>query len=638
MLAQFVHGAASSALAFKLFLNAALIAALLALGDTDDEESAPAVVLAAVFMTIRDLLYAALARPSVVIAADAAFPAFVFLIFSARRNRRDVIIMGAVAAVAAAASAVAAELRPGLLASSLAVVPAILTVLMLLRPTVEEGDDTPLAPRVFAAVAAFLPAATLLAIPAISPLRNSLAYPASAALLVASVAARARYFRQEILKERDFLSDAMDTLYGFVLRASESMHGGADLDRLLDYVAKTLAEQTGADGSLVLMVDDFDDVVATRALHGTFPPITALPEDLPRESAYVDAWLRDLRIPLGEGFVGEIAQSGKASFVREVAQEPRIVIDATLPAGSLIAVPLLVGDRVIGEVLAVRGAGQAPFADEDFDVASLLADFASLVVNNAFSFQDAAERTDIDREASIAADIQKAMRPKRLPELPGLAFGVYANPARGVCSDYYDVIPARKNKLVVVMGDIAGKGVSASMIMVMIRAIVHLVVNTDRDAATMLNWINRGITGKIDIDHFATLQVVIYDRGDGSCEYANAGHRPPLVWRESTGLVDAIDDQNVPIGVEKTTTYGSDRFVLGAEDILVLYTDGVVETMNKNGRQYGMRSLTTLLHKHHALEAKEIAQKVASDLEAFSEGSRQHDDQTVLVMKTKAKN
>jgi sigma-B regulation protein RsbU (phosphoserine phosphatase) len=171
--------------------------------------------------------------------------------------------------------------------------------------------------------------------------------------------------------------------------------------------------------------------------------------------------------------------------------------------------------------------------------------------------------------------------------------------------------------------------------MVMIRAILHLVTNTDKDASTILNWVNRGITGKIDIDHFATLQILIYNPLTGDCEFANAGHRHPLVWREATGLVDAIEMQSVPIGVEKNTEYASTHFKLDDGDIILLYTDGVVEMINQAGRQYGVKSLTTMLHKFHELSPKDIAAKINADVHAFGGNARQHDDQTLLAMKAK---
>jgi len=435
--------------------------------------------------------------------------------------------------------------------------------------------------------------------------------------------------------ERDEMAENIDTLYNFVLRSSDSLRAGGDLNKLMAFVAETLAEGSGADGSLVLMIDDFEDLVSAYALHGSFPPILAVPESVPRSTEAIREWLAHVKVRLGEGLIGETAQSGKAVFLRHAEQDPRVVTHPSLPAGSLIAVPFLIKDRVIGVGLVARSKGREPFDDAEFDRVSLLADFSSLVINNIFSFQDVAERSDIDIAATIAENIQKALHPKRLPKHPALSLGVFTESARGVCGDYYDVIAARNDRIYLVMGDIAGKGIPAGLIMVMVRAILHLVTNADKDAATILNWINRGITGKIDIDHFATLQIVVLDPTTGACEFANAGHRPPLVWRQGHGLVDALENQSDPIGVSRTTEYKATRFTLQNDDVLLFYTDGVVETINAKGRQYGVKSLTNMLHKHHDSGAADIVARVHDDITAFMGSARQHDDRTVLAVKAK---
>ncbi|MFA6507126.1 MAG: PP2C family protein-serine/threonine phosphatase, partial [Treponemataceae bacterium] len=227
------------------------------------------------------------------------------------------------------------------------------------------------------------------------------------------------------------------------------------------------------------------------------------------------------------------------------------------------------------------------------------------------------------------------LQPKRVLDAASATFGSFSAPARGVSSDYYDVIPVRRDRIYLVMGDVAGKGVPASLIMVMIRAILHLLVGAAKDTATILNWINRGITGKIELDHFATLQILVLDPTTGKCEYANAGHRPPIIWRKSTGIVQHIDTKSVPIGVEKSNEYTASTLTLEDGDILLMYTDGVVEAVDPAGRQYGMTGLNAILEKHNDLSSKEIANMVREDVHTFIGNARQHDDQTLLTVKVK---
>lgn len=636
--AQLLGGVNVAPALTKLLLVIASILILRTLAKNDVERVVPWFYGALGFLFLRDLLALFLPLSPVLAFSAALFPAFA-LALAAGRSRPALV--GASFAVGLALGLAGLYFAdPSGSGDRYSFVPALAGALVAALVLVFSNfGDSSFATQLdrsgrFAAllVIALPPAMGLLAG---SELVNLLGLPVAYLAFLRVVLAYTKALNDGLISERDYLSDTIETLYKFVLRASDSLRGSPDLTRLLDYVAETLHDETGADGAMILLVDDFEDSVSARSVFGSFTPISRRPEEVPRTPAGVDTWLNTLKVPLGEGLIGETAQSGKAALVRTATTDPRVDVDPLFPTSSVIAVPLLIDDRIIGVGVAVRKFGRPSFEDADFDRSSLLADFASLVINNVFSIQETTERGEINREASIAAEIQKAMQPKRIPDLQTAAFGAFSTPARGVSSDYYDVILARKNRVYLIAGDVAGKGIPASLIMVMIRAILHLLTNAEKDVATILNWINRGITGKIDLDHFATLQIIAYDPSTGICEYANAGHRPPLLWRESTGLVDALEMESVPIGVEKTTAYTSNTFTLEDGDILLLYTDGVVEAINQSGRQYGMKSLTTILHKFHELSAKEIANKVNADVRSFVGTARQYDDQTLLAMKVK---
>lgn len=637
MPAALVENILSSPLVASAFLAAATLLILGALSKNDTDGVTPWFYAAVSVFVLRDLARLTFPAFPVRIVADSIVPALAAGLAAPRARHFPAIIVGAAAGAALAAAFSVGAAFPAL-ARAVPLAAALAAVAYAAIAAADEAAGVrPLSTlgRIGAAVALVLPPLVSLVLPTAEGLRDRLVSPLASLLILNAALHYARVFETKLLNERDYLTDTIDTLYGFVLRASDTLHGGADLDRLLNYVASTLREQTHADGSLVFMIDDFEDLVVAHVVHGDVPPIMSLPEDLERESGAVNAWMRELRLPLGQGLIGETAQTGKAAMIPVAAADPRVAIDPAMPVGSVIAVPFLINDRVIGVGVVVRKEGGEVFADADFDRASLLADFASLVINDVFSLQETSEKGDIDREAGIASDIQRALQPKRVADLPNASFGYFSVPARGVNCDYFDVIQARKDRVYLVAGDVAGKGVPASLIMVMMRAILHLVVNTDKDAATILNWINRGITGKIELDHFATLQIIAYDPTTGACEYANAGHKPPLLWKESTGLVDAVEMESVPIGVEKGTEYSSIRFNLENGDVLVLYTDGVVDAINPAGKQYGMKSLTTMLHKFHELPPKEMTNKISVDVRAFIGDARQHDDQTLMAMKVK---
>jgi sigma-B regulation protein RsbU (phosphoserine phosphatase) len=469
-----------------------------------------------------------------------------------------------------------------------------------------------------------------------SPFFQSLAAPLFYALLLSLSLFFIDIAQGQLVSAVDYYEESVDSLYDLLLAAGAALKPEFSMQDVLDNVLRAVVDRTGANGGIILLADEFEDSVSVRSLHGSYPPPWKLPDGLSRTRELVAEMARHARFKLGEGLLGEVARSGKHFFAPS-PDDPRLPDNGDedwLRRGSMIAAPLIVRDRIIGAISVARTGG-ASFSERDFDRCKLLANFGSIAVANSFSFLEAAERSDIDREAAIAEEVQRTLSPKMLPELPGLSFGAFTSPARGVCSDYYDIIQTRPDRAVLVVGDVAGKGVAASLVMVMIRSILHLIINSAKDAATLLQWINRGVTGKVDLDHYATLGLIAADASTGSLDFANAGHQPLLLYRADSQSIETVEIKSVPIGVERAYAYPAKRVVLRPGDVLVMYTDGIVEAMNSQGKQYGRKNLGNAVERCHDLPAREIAARIRADLLEFSGPSHQHDDQTALVMKAK---
>lgn len=441
----------------------------------------------------------------------------------------------------------------------------------------------------------------------------------------------------ELVRAVSYYEESVDSLYELLLPASQASTGGLAMQESLDNMARVAADRTGAGGSAILLVEEFEEAITVRAVNGRFAPPFKLPDSLPKNEERVAAYLRHARFKLGEGLLGSAAGTGKPLLVADAALDSRVPRNGEedwLRILSLMVVPLVVRDRVIGVLALERSSGE-PFTENDFDRAKLLASFGSIAIANSFAFLEAAERSDIEREAAIAEGIQKSLAPAKLPPLGDFAFGALTLSARGVCSDYYDIIQTRPDRAILAVGDIAGKGVAAGIVMVMVSSILHLITNSTKDMATLMSWVNRGITGHMELDHFATLGLVAVDAASGTLEFANAAHPPLLVYRTDSDAVETVDMKSIPVGVERATTYAGKRLRLASGDVLVMYTDGLLEAMNEQGKQFGRKNLASAIQKHHDLPPKEMAEAVIGEVQDFSGHSRQHDDQTILVMKAK---
>ena len=134
-----------------------------------------------------------------------------------------------------------------------------------------------------------------------------------------------------------------------------------------------------------------------------------------------------------------------------------------LKCGSYIFVPMALNESVIGVVALARRYGSQVFTEKEFRNAQVLTDYACASIQNVYSFQEIKEHSEMTREAEISGKIQQTLIPKQLPQIPGLSLGAFTNTSEGVCGDYYDVLPSRKERVSFLMSDVAGKGMSFAL-------------------------------------------------------------------------------------------------------------------------------------------------------------------------------
>lgn len=465
-----------------------------------------------------------------------------------------------------------------------------------------------------------------------------LAVPISYGWFVAAALTSIRMQDDQMVTAVSYYESSIDSLYNLLMNTGPALKGSFTTEDVLASMNEAIVSETHADGGLIFLVDEFEDLIVCKSYVGSFPPPVNLPESLPRKANRVESFMKHVEFRLGEGVFGEVAKTGKNIYIPNVTDDPRIVVNGEeefLRLASFMAVPLMVEDKIIGVAAVARKNRDNAFTEEDFDRCKLLANFGTLAVSNFFSFLAANEKSGLEQSAGIAAEIQRSIIPKKIPQFPGLGIGAFSMPARGVSGDYFDIIQTRSDRVVCVIGDVAGKGVSAALIMVMVRSILHLITNTNKDIATVLNWVNKGITGKIDLDHYATLGIVAVNINTGEVEYSNASHQALLVYRRSSDSIETLELKSVPIGVERTTEYARKALKLADGDIVVMYTDGIVEAMNEQGKQFGRKGLSQVIVRHRDLAPKEIVNRIKGDLSSFVGSVRQHDDQTVLVLKMK---
>jgi len=437
-------------------------------------------------------------------------------------------------------------------------------------------------------------------------------------------------------KKMTFLQNNLGALFDFMKKLGTAISEKLDLSQIMNMVIESAVKSTGAHGGAILLIDSFEDILKVEAVSGVFPPPFQVPEIVKDRDSNMLNYFKSKTIKLGETILGETAKSGESIFIKNTETDQRMIFntkDDVMFISSIITIPLIVSKRILGVIAIVRRNSQELFDDNDFEHIKTFADYASLTIDFVMTYQELIEKREMERELGIAAEIQRKLLPSKLPVFKGLSLSAYTLPAKGVSGDYYDIIQLNDNKIAFVICDVAGKGVPASLVMVMIRTILRLICSSERDAMATVTWINRGISGSIEMDHFATLGFFIYDTVTREVTYSNAAHHPLIVYHNETKTIEKMDTDGLPIGIEKTAKYGQKKFTLAEGDMIMLYTDGIVEAMNSKGEQFTYESLEKIFLENTNLLPKELIDKINENIKTFVGNAGQHDDQTMLIMK-----
>ena len=433
--------------------------------------------------------------------------------------------------------------------------------------------------------------------------------------------------------------ELLDVNKGFINTMAESFNNPQGLTPLLDSYGKKILELTHADGAISLVLDDFEDILNVKSVSGSFIPPYEIPENVPHKPQRVDMNMRYMQFPLKGNIFGAVLTDKVPVMINEPAKDSRIFQNKDedfLKCGAYIFIPLFVNDRAVGVLGLSKKPENGDFTEAEFDCAKRLGEFEASAIMSTSIHNEIVERFTLAKEGEIACNIQKSIVPAKLPAIPGLSLGTIFNPAENICGDYYDVLVSRKDRISFVMADVTGKSLNSMNVMLQLRAMLRLIINTTQTAGTILSWANRGIASENNtIDHFASVALMIYDSINNKVQYASGGTNPIFLYTKESDVVKEISKIQEPVGVEKTTEYADNEISVNSGDIIITCTDGLIEALNGDGHQYGKTNLEKVVKAYHSLDGKEIANKIKTDVKKFCGSAAQHDDQSLLVIKIK---
>ena len=242
------------------------------------------------------------------------------------------------------------------------------------------------------------------------------------------------------------------------------------------------------------------------------------------------------------------------------------------------------------------------------------------------------EKERLEHELQLAADIQLSILPTNLPDFDEFSFGARILPARQVGGDLYDVFPLKDNKVGVLIGDVADKGVPSSLFMARSHALIMAEADFDLNAGEVMRAVNKHITRLQKTTQFVTVLYGILDLNTRMFSYARAGHEPPLVMH-ANGEVERIPHSSgMALGLWETITLDERTIELLPGETLLLYTDGMTDCRNPKGEPFGLERIKDVLSGLTNMNAQQVCDNMLDTLLNYQDGSKQDDDVTLVAV------
>ena len=411
-------------------------------------------------------------------------------------------------------------------------------------------------------------------------------------------------------------SERLELLY----RISQTINSSLDLTTVLDVLIDESVQATHAERGF-LMLYDADKHLAFKTARG------------------MDArTMEATELKVSRGIVERVAESGQPLLTSNAQLDERLDMRASVKLyglRSVLCVPILLHEQVLGVVYVDNRLQNGIFSQDDLELLQSLASSAGIAIENARLYQVAVETGRMQRELQVAREVQAGLIPQTTPQLRGWEFAACWKPANEVSGDFYDFIGLPDGSTALVVADVSDKGMPAAMFMALSRSIIRAVAGRSGSPAGDISEANRLIWQDAAEEMFITLFYARLDPDGTSLTYVNAGHNPPLFYSHKTGQLTPLARTGMAAGVEQDSPYGQATLNFEKGDSLVIYTDGIVDTIGKK-ENYGEERLRNTYQKFAALDAPHLVDAIEKEVSAFSVNEVPFDDITLLVIKRKA--
>jgi phosphoserine phosphatase RsbU/P len=401
-------------------------------------------------------------------------------------------------------------------------------------------------------------------------------------------------------------------IFGYAARIAQEQ----DTEALLQLNADMARDLVGADRCSIWLVDAAARQLYTTVAHG----------------------VGEIRVDFGHGLVGACVSTAQAVVANETSNDERFLsgIDATsgYVTKSVLVLPLCSdGGKVIGAFQALNKPGG--FSESDISLLGFAGSYSAAAIETQKLRKEAETARLLRRELEIAREVQMALLPQNLPDVKGFECAAYFRPATLIGGDYYDFIEFPDGTLAFTLGDVAGKGVPAAVLMASIQAALRIRLRQSTDSIGALAADLNNAIYALSTSRYSTLFCGVIDRTSLRLRYINAGQCTPLLLRTSQSgvTVERLTLGGRPVGLLPGAVYEEETVSLQRGDVLLCFSDGVSEAQNSAHEFWPESELESILRGTSGESVQQLIDRLVRAADSFVNGAQQSDDMTLVAIR-----
>ena len=444
---------------------------------------------------------------------------------------------------------------------------------------------------------------------------------------------RRSYRRIEVEEGRIF-----DFLHGL----GEALYVDTTASKLHRIIVDGVVDVLQTEGGAMFLLNKEETRLMPNFLSRDCPILSEVParviEQARENPTALQSHVRLQSLPADSGILGACLEKNEALNLSDISRHPGLAgMNPELHSGvAAMLSPLTYGSRSLGVLAVAKRQPGGAFSLNEFDVFRSIAEQASFALGNALAHHSAADRRRLESELKMASEIQKILLPSKSPEFDGFRIRGINIPARYVSGDYFDYIAVDDQNQGVLIADVSGKGIPASLIMAVCRGVLRSWVRSELSPSAVLKTVNRLIFPDIVEDMFITMAYAILNSRSGEVRMARAGHDPPIHFDSKSGELRTLEPAGMAVGIDSGDVF--DRvladfsLVMSPGDCLLLYTDGVNEALDDQGNEFGIERIHEAVLHAAGEGAEAVVDRITGDIRAFIGDRPQHDDITLIAI------